>query len=193
MFTEDVTLNWQGPFGWPGREPSGLGSVPAAPGVYLLCFTYDGGFLIYAAGVTSRPVPARLREHTRKYESGIYTILDPEAAVRGLRKEVWHGWAEARRPERITEFAERRDELVSAAHRQLDAFRVFTAAVPAEARLPNRVEAGIMDALYGSQAPFCEIPDRGMYLSRRRASEPSVLVRHLCAHTLHALPECMEV
>lgn len=113
--------------------------------------------------------------------------------ARGLRTEIWHGWAEARRPERVAEFAARRDELARAAHRQLDAFRVFVAALPAEGRLPNRVEAGIMDALCSAPPPFCDIPDRGMHLSRRRASESPVLVQHRCSHTLHALPASMEV
>jgi hypothetical protein len=193
MFPDGVTLAWQGPFGWPGREQCGLGAVPDAAGVYLLCFPYAGGFLVYAAGVTSRPVATRLREHTREYVSGRYTILDPDAVASGVRTEIWHGWAEARRPEPVAEFAARRDELVCAAHRQLAAFRVFVAALPAEARLPNRVEAGIMNALYSAQPPFCDIPDRGMHLSRRRASEQPVRVHHRCSHTLHALPASMEV
>lgn len=193
MATKGVTLDWQGPFGWPGREPIGLGSVPDAAGVYLLCFPYAAGFLIYSAGVTSRHVATRLREHTREYESGRYTILDPDAVASGVRTEIWHGWAEARRPERVAEFVARRDELVRAVHRQLAAFRVFVAELAAEARLPNRVEAGVMDALYSASPPFCDLPDRGMHLSRRRASEPPVRVHHRFNHTLHALPASMEV
>ena len=50
-----------------------------------------------------------------------------------------------------------------------------------------------MDALYSALPPFCDIPDRGMHLSRRRATESPVLVHHRCSHTLHALPASMEV
>jgi len=188
-----LTLTWLGPFGWPGHASSTLDEVPPTPGVYLLCFAHTDGFLIYAAGVTSRPVPARLREHTRKYESGQYTVLDPIAAAQGMRREIWHGWAEARRPERIAEFAERRDAIVSAAHRQLNAFRIFSVALPADNRLPNRVEAGVMDALYRAPPPFCTLPDRGMYLSRRRGAQQPVVIQNRCPEKLHALPEIMEV
>ena len=193
MHTEGISLSWLGPFGWPSRGPSSLGPIPATAGVYLLCFAYADGFLIYGAGVTSRLFTTRLREHTRKYESGAYTILYPEAASQGVRQELWHGWAEARRPERIEEFARRREELVGAARRQLCAFRIFVAELPAVDRLPNRVEAAVMDALYSAPAPFSALPDRGMYLSRRNRTQKPVIARHRCASTLHALPESMEV
>jgi len=92
-----LTLNWEGPFAWPGFESvAGLPSLPQKPGVYLQTFEYQNGFLIYLAGITHRPVSARFKDHTRKYLNGEYNVLDIDAARRGVRKEVWHGWGYAR-------------------------------------------------------------------------------------------------
>ncbi len=60
-------------------------------GVYLVGAEYSAGFLIYSAGLTTRPFARRFFEHTREYLTGIYTILDSAALVRGERKGVWHG------------------------------------------------------------------------------------------------------
>ncbi len=93
-----IEVTWDGPYGWPAFESeNGLPPIPKISGVvYLQTFKYQGRYLIYAAGLTRRPVPTRFREHTRKYMNGEYNVLDIAAAQQGIRKEIWHGWGYAR-------------------------------------------------------------------------------------------------
>ena len=91
-------IEWDGPFGWPKFEGD-LPSIPERPGVYLETVEYQNGYLIYAAGITRRPMPKRFREHTGEYMNGIYNVLDIVAMKAGFRKEVWHGfWMAKKRP-----------------------------------------------------------------------------------------------
>ena len=46
---------WDGPFSWPTFESASLTrTVLQTPGVYLQTFEYNGGYLIYAAGLSRR-------------------------------------------------------------------------------------------------------------------------------------------
>ena len=142
-----VDAQWQGPFTWPGIE-SDLPKVPAVPGVYLLTVDHRGGYLIYAAGITRRPVPDRLREHTRQYKDGVYNVLDVDALREGVRSVIWQGfWMKERPPERVAEFAARRAEIGAAVARLLAGFRVFVADVGTRPRVLERIEAAVMNHL----------------------------------------------
>lgn len=189
--TRAVEILWRGPFAWPDFEREAcLPAAPRTPGVYIQAFEYDRGFVIYGAGITRRPVAVRLREHTRRYLNGEYTVLDVEAARRGERMEVWHGWGYARAHRH--EFQARKAEIQDAARRQLAAYRIFVADpdVPGEGlRLRERLEAAIMEGLYQQPEPLRDLPDRGMFLAPRRASELPVHVRSACDSVLHGLPE----
>jgi len=188
-----VDAKWQGPFAWPGIE-SDLPSVPAVPGVYLLTVDHRGGYLIYAAGITRRPVPERLREHTRQYRDGVYNVLDIEAMRAGTRREIWHGfWMKERPAERMAEFAARRPAIGEAVERQLTGFRVFVADVGTRPRVLERIEAAVMNHLYAQPPPFCDVPDRGMMLAPRWRSEGPITMRSTCAHLLHTLPAALEI
>jgi hypothetical protein len=119
---KSIEVMWNGPFGWPTYEcQNDLPPIPNLPGVYLFTFDYQGGYLIYAVGITRRPIPIRLSEHTHKYLNGDYTILDVEAAQDGIRKELWHGWGYAR--ENRSEFEERRVSILDAARAYSGAIR----------------------------------------------------------------------
>jgi len=72
---QSLDVDIQGPYGWPKFEGS-LTSLPAIPGVYLMTFEYRDGFLPYGFGITRRPLRKRFLEHTRKYVTGNYNILD---------------------------------------------------------------------------------------------------------------------
>ena len=76
-------------------------------------------------------VRVRLREQTRRYLNGAYTVVDAAAARRGERKEVWHGWGYARA--HWAEFEARKDAIRDAAHRQLASYRECL--VPGAARV----------------------------------------------------------
>ena len=187
-----IQAAWEGPFGWPGFETSGaLRPIPQQPGVYLQTFEYQGGYLIYAAGLTRRPVPKRFREHTGKYLNGEYNVLDLASAQQGVRKEVWHGWGYARKHRE--EFEARKTTIVSAVREQLAGFRVFIAGVGNERRVPERFEASIMLALYRQPPPICDIPDRGMQLAARWPSEQLIIVHNTCTDILHGLPPLLEI
>lgn len=189
---QPITLCWEGPFAWPGFERiASLPPIPHRPGVYLQTFEYRDGYLIYLAGITRRAVPARFREHTRKYLNGDYNVLDIDAAQQGVRQEVWHGWGYARAHRE--EFEVRKREILEAVHRQLAGFRIFVADVGEGPRLLERLEAAIMNHLYQQPPPICDIPDRGMYLAPRRSSEPPIRARNVCGVALHGLPAFLEI
>ena len=147
--------------------------------------------MIYAAGLTRRPVPARFKEHTRKYMNGEYNVLDINAAQQGIRKEIWHGWDYAK--EHRAEFDERKLEIIDAVQNELEGFRIFVADVGEEPRILERLEASIMENLYHQPSPFCDIPDKGMFLSPRWESEEPIVIESDCLVTIHGLPRRLEI
>jgi hypothetical protein len=187
-----IEVTWEGPYGWPGFESANnLRPIPNIPGVYLQTFEYQGGYLIYAAGITRRPVPTRFRDHTRKYMNGEYNVLDIDAAQRGVRKEVWRGWGYAR--EHREEFEERKAIIVDAVRKQLARFRIFVADVGIQPRILERIEASIMRNLYQQPSPICDIPDKGMQLAPRWDSENQIIVKSNGVAVLHGLPAFLEI
>ena len=188
----EMCASWSGPHAWPGFErQGGLASLPSHSGVYLWTFECQDGYLIYAAGLTRRPLRQRFQEHTRLYLSGDYTVLDVAQLKNGVRSEIWHGWGwnAAKR----AEFAERRSEIEEAAQRQLAACRVFATDVALRGRVPERLEAAIMNCLYAAPAPFCDVPDKGMMLAPKWDSEEPICVRNACGSKLHGLPERLSI
>jgi hypothetical protein len=198
--SEQLDLQWHGPFLWPGVTAMGgferleNSWVAGESGIYLWTVPYDRGYLIYAAGQTKRPVMTRLKEHSNAHRNGFFTIFDMDELERGHRVEIWHGsFGKKLTPERRRDFNERREEIRRAAQEQIGRFRVFVGPVRPDRRLLARMEAGVMDSLYAAPAPFSEVPDRGMSLSRRSRSEPPIRVNNRNAGELHALPESMSV
>lgn len=194
MSEKALDIFWKGPFSWHTFESSDfLLTVPQTPGVYLQTFEYKGGYLIYAAGLSRRPILARFKEHTRKYMDGGYNVLDVSAAQRGIRQEVWHGWGYARTHR--DEFQENKTLILEAVHKQLSGFRIFTVNIEStkEDRILERLEASVMATLYEQPAPVCDLPDKGMQLAPRRQSERPVKVKNHCTAVLHGLPSFLEI
>lgn len=187
-----IDIEWKGPYAWPKFESeSNLPAIPKHPGVYLQTSVYKTGYIVYAAGITRRPMPIRFREHTRRYLSGDYTILDMSAMQQGIRKEIWHGWGWT--PEKHNEYERRKSELLEAARKQLAAFSIFVADVGTEPRILERIEAKIMYTLYENIHPFCDIPDKGMQLSPRWKRESSITAFMHCAVELYGIPKKLEI
>jgi hypothetical protein len=190
-----IEVRWDGPYSWPGYESeNGLRPIPKIPGIYLQTFEYQGGYLIYAAGLTRRSVPERFKQHALKYMNGEYNVLDIAAAQQGVRKEIWHGWGYARNHRE--EFEERKSIILDAVRKQLAGFRIFITDMVdtrREARVLERFEAAIMGHLYQQPSPICDIPDRGMHLASRWDSENPIIVRNNCADLLHGLPALLEI
>ncbi len=185
-----MILTWKGPFSWPNfEEENFLPELPKHSGLYLQCFEYQKGYLIYAAGLTRRLVSTRFKEHTRKYLSGDYTILDLEAAQHGVRKEIWHGWGWTQ--EKRAEFEEKKQDIIRFATKQLAGFRIFVAEVPTEPRILERLEASIMNTLYTQPEPFCNIPDRGMMLAPKWETEEAVTTTNQCENLIYGLPKSL--
>lgn len=168
-----MEVRWTGPYAWPTFErEAGLPAIPMHSGVYLWTAEYGEIYIIYAAGITRRPIPVRFREHTREYMAGEYTILDMAAMSRGVREEIWHGWGWT--PEKHRDYERRKRDLVVATRCQLAAFRVFVADIGPAPRILERIEAAIMNTLYEQPSPCCDIPDRGMMLAPRWDSEEPI-------------------
>ena len=133
----------------------------------------------------------RFREHTAHYMNGDYNVLDFVNAQQGVRKEVWHGWGYARRHRE--EFEERKPIIIDAVRNQLRGFRIFLGEMGPEPRVLERLEAAIMNALYEQPPPICDLPDKGMHLAPRWASEVPLLIKTRCATVLHGLPSVLEI
>lgn len=192
---ETPAVVWEGPFAWPGFEHGDFSPIPSTlKGLYLQTFGFEDGYVVYCAGLTRRPVRVRLREHTRKYMNGEYTVLDPDAASRGFRSEVWHGWGYARAHR--AEFELRKAEILEAARQQLAAFRIFVADPSAainHLRALERLEAAVMASLYQQPAPFCDLPDRGMHLEPGKSTESRILVKNVSTVRLVGLPPLIDL
>lgn len=187
-----VAVKWDGPYSWPGFEvDNNLNSIPDIGGLYLQTFKYQGGYLIYSAGLTRRSVPRRFKEHTREYVNGGYYVLDILAAQQGIRKEVWRGWGYARKHR--DEFEENKSIILDAVREQLIGFCIFIADIGKEPRLLERLEASIMNNLYQQPPPICDIPDKGMQLSSRWKSEDKITIRNSCSVLIHGLPASLEI
>ncbi len=67
---KNMDIAWTGPYAWPSFESqTNLPPILEHPGIYLMAIEYKAGYMIYAAGITRRSIPARFREHTIKYLS----------------------------------------------------------------------------------------------------------------------------
>lgn len=178
---------WQGPYSWPNYEQkNNLPSLPKQSGLYLQTVIYNDGYLIYAAGLTRRTVRQRFREHTRKYMSGDYNVLDMNEMQKGIRQEVWHGWGWT--PAKKEKFEEQKLVIQVAVQEQLAGFCIFVAHMGNEPRILERLEAAVMNTLYRRPSPLCDIPDRGMMLAPRWAWEEAITVTNECSFLLHGLP-----
>jgi hypothetical protein len=187
-----IECTWTGPYGWPKFEiESNLSPIPRQPGVYLQTVEYQSGYLIYAAGLTRRSMPKRFREHTYKYMSGDYNVLDIDAMQQGVRKEIWHGWGWS--TEKREEFEKQKSIIHKAVHKQLMGFRIFVTNVGTKPRILERIEASTMNTLYQQPSPFCDIPDRGMMLAPRWNTESPILVKNKCAVMLYGLPPFLDI
>ncbi|MGB9927424.1 MAG: hypothetical protein ACPK85_03335 [Methanosarcina sp.] len=109
----------------------------------------------------------------------------------GVRKEIWHGWGWT--PEKRKEYERRKSELMEAARKQLAAFHIFVEDVGTEPRILERLETTIMNTLYKSAPPFCDIPDRGMMLAPQWKSESPITAFMRCSVELYGIPEQLEI
>lgn len=199
MTTSDIVLRWEGPFRWPGRDFQGEGkslndaTVALNCGVYLWTVEHCDGYLIYTAGITRRSFVKRLREHTRAYLTGVYTIFDVPSLRTGIRKEIWPGfWFKRKTVDRQHEYENRFGEIHIAAKELLANYRVFVAPIDPRPRLLERIEAAIMNVLYIAPGPASRIPDRGMALAPRWHDEQPILVHNTTSVLLYGLPSEFE-
>jgi hypothetical protein len=199
--TDSITLDWQGPFSWPGFNRPELPDWNSTPeiktssGIYLWTVEHRGGYLTYTAGLTGRSFHQRFREHNRDYYAGKYTIFDVPLMQEGYREVIWPGfWFKKKRdPEHVAAYDNRREEIKQATDTLLASYRVFVAKVHVEKRLLERIEAAIMFNLYKINGSGADIPARGMKLSPRGSRELPILVHSHSHVSLHGLPEAFTV
>jgi len=191
MSPKQIDIFWNGPHDWPEvRQKSPLDDLS---GVYMWSVEGEKGFVVYGFGITKRPVSKRVAEHRRATLQGKYTLFDLDAMKQGIRKEIWHGlWAGHDSEERKAEFATRRNELEEVGRQQMAAFKIFVAEV-SDVRLQHRMEAALMHALYAAPKPYCDLPDKGMFLVPRREDEPPIAITNRSNHYFCNLPETVEV
>ena len=121
-------------------------------------------------------------------------VPDIAAMQRGVYKEVWPGiwdWAGERSREDQAKYRKRQPEIQDAARKHLKGNRVFAPKFGTKRRILERLESAIMKSLDTQPAPFCDIPDQGMWLARLRESETPITIHNTCPVTLHGLPACL--
>lgn len=131
-----------------------------------------------------------MRSHTRAYRLGNYNVLDVDSALRGERKEIWHGWKYAR--SHMDEYLENRRYITDAVEKQLKVFRIFIAEIE-DVRKRERLEAALMFNLYVSKKPFAELADRGMFLKGRYNSEIPINIKNYLSSKIYGIPKTIEV
>lgn len=97
LLMNELEIIWEGPFAWPLTKEQRV-RFPNFAGIYLWTVPYVyGGYVVYLAGITRRPLHKRFGEHSRNHQNGIYTLFDMDEMQRGNRKELWHGfWTKKR-------------------------------------------------------------------------------------------------
>ena len=70
---------------------------------------------------------------------------------------------------------------------------VFVTDVDLQGRVPEHLEAVIMNCLYAAPAPFCYLSDKGMMLAPKWDSEKPISVWNACESKLHGLPERLSI
>jgi len=195
-----IPMTWTGPFSWPGYEDKNhLPAIPSGHGVYIWTAEYKDGYILYLAGYTRAGFLKRLKAHTTCYKKGEYNILDIDDMSNGIRNQIWHGWRErpTSSPQRMQEWLSRQDELQPVIERQLTGYRVFLADLQEhQNNTPNvhgRLEGAVMRSLAKQPPPLCDIMDKGMALQFRKKSQDPVLIKNICDHKIHGLPESMTI
>ena len=163
--------------------------IPELEGIYLWTFNYKDGYLVYAAGIT-KSTRRRFKNHTNNYKKGKYTIFDVNAAEKGERREIWHGWNYAK--EHQEEYILRKAEIMKAVEEQLKSFKIFIAEIN-DKRIRERFEAAIMHYIYYCKEPWAELADRGMFLNGRYNFEIPIEVKNISNYIIYGLPEVLEI
>lgn len=186
--TEDLV--WQGPFSWPGFEQrNNLVPIPDIAGVYLFTFEHRDGYILCSAGNTNS-MKRRLSQHKRNYMSGKYTILDVEAAKKGERKEIWHGWSYAKKHHE--QFLQHKDYILGLAKHQLASYRLFATEVN-DKRKQERIEFAIVQHAYLSKEPWGDLVDGQMALRGRANYDVPIEAKNICPHKIYGVPNTLEI
>jgi hypothetical protein len=190
-----MAVTWEGPYLLVPDHQQSVWHADAAGrhGLYLVTVEHEQGYLIYFAGLTTRPFRRRFREHVRAYRSGVYTVFDAQAFQRGQRVKIWPGFWFGKRPEALVkEYANRCAEIQAAVEELLRAYRVFFAPLEVPARTLERVEAALMMVLYSGEGTAAQLPDKGMHLAPRWPAEPPLVVSMTAPVKLHGVPASLE-
>ena len=126
-----IEVTWSGPYSWPGFEAeSNLSPIPKGHGAYLLNCKTANGYIVYGVGITRRSVRTRLREHTKKYLIGDYTVLDMNAMREGAHRALARVGLDFRKARRNSNDAMTNWSSRSSATRRLSYLRWNTTAGP---------------------------------------------------------------
>ena len=189
-------VQFEGPFGLASRTPPLLfeQAVSAKCGIYLWAIPYrKGGYLVSYVGETGVSFWQRTKEHLIQTMGGNYRISDPELLVEGEAKTVWNGLWRRDTRDRMLEYLERAEELAPLARRELQLTVVFVAPLEVDARIRQRIEAGIaLEIRKRKESALSLLPDDIRYRPRRE-SEQGIRVEVRCPAHVHGLPTSVDV
>ena len=189
-------VQFEGPLGLASRTPPLLfeQAVSAKCGIYLWAIPYrKGGYLVSYVGETGVSFWQRTKEHLIQTMGGNYRISDPELLVEGEAKTVWNGLWRRDTRDRMLEYLERAEELAPLARRELQLTVVFVAPLEVDARIRQRIEAGIaLEIRKRKESALTLLPDDIRYRPRRE-SEQLIRVEVRCPAHVHGLPTSVDV
>jgi len=123
--------------------------------------------------------------------SGSYTVLDVEAAKKGERKEIWHGWGYAK--EHQDEFLRHKDYIfLKSVENELASYQLFVTEVGAK-RIQERIEFAIIHHAYLSKEPWGDLVDGLMALRGRANDEIPIEIRNFFPRKIYGIPDTFEI
>lgn len=191
-----TVVEFEGPFGLASRTPPLLFEQPVAAksGVYLWAIPYaKGGYLVSYVGETGVSFWQRTKDHLIQTMGGNYRISDPDRLAEGEAKVVWDGLWRRDTRNRMLEYIERVVELAPLARRELQLTVMFVAPLDVDARMRQRIEAGIALAIRRQEALSSSLLPDDIRYRPRRESEPLIQVEVRCPAPVHGIPTSVDV
>lgn len=190
-----TVVEFEGPFGLASRTPPLLFEQPVAAksGVYLWAIPYaKGGYLVSYVGETGVSFGQRTKEHLIQTLGGNYRISDPDLLVEGQAKTLWNGLWRRDTRDQMLEYIERVGELAPLARRELQLTVMFVAPLDVDARMRQRIEAGIALEIRRQKASSPSLlPDDIRYRPRREGESP-IRVEVRSPANVHGLPPSVD-
>lgn len=161
-----IKIKLYGPFTWFGSDDKTIfcNELASEQGVYLFTAPYKDKYLIYYVGETGITFAERLAQHLQAYLSGQYHVYKSKYFVKGKRKPVFEGWANADDREKSYAYYFRNcSRIGKEMMKYLEVQCLFVLPFKTSQRKRQRIEAAIAVPLYEQDPPIGTFQDEITY------------------------------